>query len=74
MKIPRIDQEFRGLMPQLRADEYALLEASILRDGCLDSLKVWRGILLDGHTRLPQKAATPIPIPVPKCSNISHIP
>lgn len=50
-----IDEEFRDLIPPLTAEEREGLEADILRDGCLDALKVWRGesgdVLLDGHNR-----------------------
>lgn len=47
----RIDNEFRALIPPLRADEYAQLEANILADGCRDALVVWDGVLIDGHNR-----------------------
>jgi phage N-6-adenine-methyltransferase len=48
-----IDEEFRSLIPPLSAEERAGLEESLLRDGCLDTLIVWREqqILLDGHHR-----------------------
>ena len=48
-----IDEEFRSLIPPLTAEERAGLEESLLRDGCLDTLIVWREpqILLDGHHR-----------------------
>lgn len=46
-----IDPEFRNLMPALAPDELATLEALIKRDGCLDPLKVWQGIIVDGHNR-----------------------
>lgn len=46
-----IDPEFKALIPQLRADEYAELEQSILRHGCRDALVVWNNILVDGHNR-----------------------
>ena len=54
--IIKIDPEFKDLLPPLRADEYARLEASILQsNGCIDQLKVWvyrgKNILLDGHNR-----------------------
>src|SRR5262245_3829620 len=50
---PRIDPEFASLIPALAPDEFARLEASILREGCRDPLIVWEGegILLDGHNR-----------------------
>lgn len=48
-----IDAEFRDLIPPLRDDELANLEASILADGCREALVVWKGrnILVDGHHR-----------------------
>lgn len=50
-----VDAEFRALIPPLSAEERAGLEAALLRDGCMDTLKVWRkgddDILLDGHNR-----------------------
>jgi len=52
--VPRVDAEFMALIPPLTADEKALLEDSLVREGCRDALVVWAGknILLDGHTRL----------------------
>ena len=46
-----IDQEFKALIPPLSTEEFALLEANILRDGCRDPLTVWGETLLDGHNR-----------------------
>lgn len=50
-KIIKIDDEFKALIPPLSDDEYALLEASILADGCRDALIMWGNILVDGHNR-----------------------
>lgn len=47
-----IDPEFQSLIPPLTADEYKQLEANCRKDGILDSLKVWHGVLIDGHNRL----------------------
>jgi hypothetical protein len=50
-----IDREFRSLIPPLRPEEHAGLEASLKAEGCRDALVVWRNgkdVLLDGH---PQK-------------------
>jgi len=51
----QVDKEFENLCPQLTDDEYSLLEASILEDGCRDALTVWptegNEILIDGHNR-----------------------
>ncbi len=47
-----IDAEISGYLWPLEPAEKQLLENSIRRDGCLDPLRVWNGILLDGHHRL----------------------
>jgi hypothetical protein len=49
----RIDSEFESLCPPLTPDEYEILEASIVSEGCRDALVVWdsEDILLDGHNR-----------------------
>lgn len=50
-----VDAEFRDLIPPLTPDEREGLEADILRDGCLDRLKIWHteegDVLIDGHNR-----------------------
>jgi len=47
-----IDDEFRALIPPLRDDERAQLEANLFAAGrARDPLVTWRGILLDGHNR-----------------------
>lgn len=46
-----IDEEFSSILPPLKEYEFNLLEENLLRDGILDPLKVWNGILLDGHAR-----------------------
>ena len=46
-----IDNDFRDLIPPLRLDERAELEASIQQDGCRDPLTVWSGTVIDGHNR-----------------------
>ena len=47
----KVDNEFRDLIPPLRLDERAELEASIQQDGCRDPLTVWSGTVIDGHNR-----------------------
>lgn len=47
----RIDPEFRDLIPPLRPDERAQLEANIASEGVRDPLVIWQGTLLDGHNR-----------------------
>ena len=46
-----IDEEFKGLLPALDAQTYALLEESLLENGCLHPLVLWNDILIDGHNR-----------------------
>ena len=46
-----IDKEFQTLLAPLTAEEFKGLEQDILDKGCLDTLKVWQGILIDGHNR-----------------------
>ena len=46
-----IDEEFKGLLPELDVETYALLEENILQNGCRDSLVLWGEILVDGHNR-----------------------
>jgi hypothetical protein len=46
-----IDEQFRGLLPALDEQTYALLEESLLENGCINPLVVWNGILIDGHNR-----------------------
>lgn len=51
-----IDEEFANLLPSLASTEHEELERSLIEHGrALDPLKVWKekGILLDGHNRLP---------------------
>ena len=49
----KVDKEFQSLIPPLLPDELALLEQSIIADGCRDPLTVWieKDILVDGHNR-----------------------
>ncbi|MDR0326980.1 MAG: ParB/RepB/Spo0J family partition protein [Planctomycetaceae bacterium] len=46
-----INDELKNLLPPLSAKEYAGLEASIRKDGCLSDLIAWDGTLVDGHHR-----------------------
>lgn len=47
----RIDPEFQALCPPLTEDEFNGLKKDIEARGCLDAVKVWNGILVDGHNR-----------------------
>lgn len=51
MQDPIINEELKNLLPPLSDEEYAGLQASILRDGCLTPLIVWNDTLVDGHYR-----------------------
>jgi hypothetical protein len=49
----KIDEEFQFLIPPLPKEDYLQLDRNILRDGCLDPIKVWDGhdTIIDGHNR-----------------------
>ena len=48
-----IDPEIAALLTPLTPEEQALLERSLLEEGCREALTVWssENILLDGHHR-----------------------
>ncbi|MCL2362408.1 MAG: ParB/RepB/Spo0J family partition protein [Defluviitaleaceae bacterium] len=47
----KINHNFKNLIPSLSREEYLSLTESILAHGCRDAIKVWRGIIVDGHNR-----------------------
>ena len=47
----QIDEQFKSLLPVLDEQTYALLEESLLKNGCINPLVLWNGILIDGHNR-----------------------
>jgi len=50
--IPKIDPEFKSLIPPLSADEREQLEQNILQARkCHDAIILWDGTLIDGHNR-----------------------
>ncbi len=51
MKNLIINEELKNLLPPLSPEEFAGLEESILKDGCLSPLIVWNDTLVDGHNR-----------------------
>ena len=51
MRTPRVDPEFRALIPPLTQDEYNQLEQNILTHGCRDPIVLWRNKVIDGHNR-----------------------
>jgi ParB-like chromosome segregation protein Spo0J len=52
MKDVKVDPEFKALVFPLAEAEAAMLEESLLAEGCRDALVTWHGLLLDGHHRL----------------------
>jgi len=46
-----IDPEFKNLIEPLMHDEFEGLEKNILAHGCLDTIKIWNDIIIDGHNR-----------------------
>jgi len=51
MKPLKIDLGFQSLIPPLSDDELHGLEESILAEGRRDTIKVWKGTIVDGHNR-----------------------
>jgi len=50
--IPRIDQEFKSLIPPITVEEREQLEQNIIaKRKCHDAIVVWEGVILDGHNR-----------------------
>lgn len=47
----KIDPEFQALIPPLAAEEFGLLESSILEYGCKQPLDTWQDFIVDGHHR-----------------------
>lgn len=46
-----IDKEFKGLIPPLTNEEFNQLEQNCIKDGILESIKVWQDVIIDGHNR-----------------------
>jgi len=50
--LPKVDKEFKSLIPALTSDEREQLEQNILFKGkCHDAIVLWDGIIIDGHNR-----------------------
>lgn len=47
----KIDQEFKALIPPLTSEEFNQLEQNCIKDGILETIKTWRGVIVDGHNR-----------------------
>jgi hypothetical protein len=46
-----IDPEFKNIIPPLTPEEKEQLKFNLIRDGCIDPLLVWDGVIVDGHNR-----------------------
>ena len=46
-----IDEEFRQLIRPLQRKEYEQLKKNLIKDGCIDPIITWKGIIIDGHNR-----------------------
>ena len=53
LKKLKVKKELKELLPPLSAEEHATLEESILKDGCINHILVWKGkdIIIDGMNR-----------------------
>ena len=50
--LPRVDPEFKGLIPPLQEEERSQLEQNILSARkCHDAIILWAGTIIDGHNR-----------------------
>jgi Predicted transcriptional regulators len=48
---PKIDEDFKCLLPPLLREEFDQLEQNILENGCIDPIVLWNGYIVDGHNR-----------------------
>ena len=52
VQTPRIDQEFKALIPPLSDEEYAQLTQNIVQGRkCHDAILLWNGLIVDGFNR-----------------------
>jgi len=51
MQVIILDEEFKALLPALDNETFALLQESILENGCLFPLVLWENKLIDGFNR-----------------------
>lgn len=47
----KISKTFQQFIPPLMDEEYKLLEASVISEGCRDPIVTWNGVIVDGHNR-----------------------
>lgn len=59
-----VDEEFKNLLPRLSSEEYFNLEQQIKKDGVLNPIITWKGIIVDGHNRYSICKANGIEFPV----------
>lgn len=73
----KIEPELEAVCLPLVKEEYDLLESQIIRDGCLDPVKVWDRdgelVLLDGHNRLKICRENKLPEPISSTIEIESI-
>lgn len=48
----KIDEEFKKIIPSLTDKEFTQLEENCKKFGIQDSIKLWNGIVIDGHNRI----------------------
>ena len=49
---PRVDPEFKAIIPPLLAEEREQLESNLLTSRkCRDAIILWDGVIIDGHNR-----------------------
>ena len=66
MKLLKIDEEFKNLLPPLADDERSELENDIKKHGVLSSIITWNGFIIDGHNRYEICQRNGIEIPATK--------
>jgi len=68
----RIEPEFKNLIPPLSADEFDQLEQNIIAEGgCRETIKTWRGYIIDGHNRYEICGKHGLPFKVQKIPLVS---
>lgn len=66
MKLLKIDEEFKNLLPPLTDDERSELESDIKKHGVLSPIITWNGFIIDGHNRYEICQRNGIEIPATK--------
>ena len=46
-----INPVFKDLIPPLTPEEFSQLEENCLKNGIMDSIQAWQGVIIDGHNR-----------------------